>query len=482
VSADSRYLLFINGQRIGFGPARCDPRWQAYDEYESEIVRALRPGRNVIAALVHHVGESTCSYILGRSAFLFEADIDVKGQKVEPQRDHTWRVFPGLPWQYVPHRLSLETDFPEIYDARLEPAGWNTTNFDDSHWVRPTLIGPPPVAPWGEMEPRDIPFFRRDTCRSRDSAGIGPVDCDGERVFGRHARRLRAARGARATRRFYAIGNRARGGRPRTAGTWFVIRDANPYEVTVNGQMLHASAAPQSGDSGHQTKGAFMDCRTDESLSQVVSQPANSLAVLFGVAPEGAEPAIMNYVLNPVNKVAPVGSPYFSFYLLSALYRTGMHDRALEYIRTQWGRMLDVGATTWWEGWDGKQSLCHGWSAGPTYDLMAEFVGIKALTPGFRKVLVRPNPVGLQSASAKVPALPGDITAGWRVAGGEFTPDLDLPRENGRTDLPAEVQAGVEARDDGWEADLREHRRLATGIRVGAPGPASIRSKRRGMR
>jgi hypothetical protein len=52
--------------------------------------------------------------------------------------------------------------------------------------------------------------------------------------------------------------------------------------------------------------------------------------------------------------VLKVGGPkdvstFYGFYVLQALARSGDADTALDFIRTYWGAMLDLGATTFWE-------------------------------------------------------------------------------------------------------------------------------------
>lgn len=47
LTADSRYRLTVNGERIQWGPAPCDPRWQEADPFD--IAHLLRPGQNVAA-------------------------------------------------------------------------------------------------------------------------------------------------------------------------------------------------------------------------------------------------------------------------------------------------------------------------------------------------------------------------------------------------------------------------------------------------
>jgi hypothetical protein len=85
----------------------------------------------------------------------------------------------------------------------------------------------------------------------------------------------------------------------------------------------------------------------------------------------------------------------------------------LAYIRERWGRMLDWGATSWWETWNPGASFCHGWSGGPTYNLSADIVGIRPLKPGFAEVGVTPHWVGLRRAVAVVPTARGEVRASW---------------------------------------------------------------------
>jgi hypothetical protein len=153
----------------------------------------------------------------------------------------------------------------------------------------------------------------------------------------------------------------------------------------------------------------------DGKLSAKISQQTNSLCVLFDIAPQAEHVRILDTIYAPENKgkVVEAGSPYFSYYQLAALYHAGRDQQALAYIREKWGRMLDWGATTWWEMWNPGASFCHGWSGGPTYNLPSEVLGVKPLKPGFAEVSVAPQWVGLQYASGIVPTAKGDVKVAW---------------------------------------------------------------------
>lgn len=177
-------------------------------------------------------------------------------------------------------------------------------------------------------------------------------------------------------------------------------------------------------------------------LSPKITQQTNSLCVLFDIAPAAEQDRILTYIYAPENKgkVVEAGSPYFSYYQLAALFHTNRHAQAMAYIRERWGRMLDWGATTWWEMWSPGASFCHGWSGGPTYNLGAEVLGILPLKPGFEEVLVAPHWVDLQFATGIVPTAKGDVKVAWqrdergktaalRVETGEIPAEVLIPAD-----------------------------------------------------
>jgi hypothetical protein len=156
--------------------------------------------------------------------------------------------------------------------------------------------------------------------------------------------------------------------------------------------------------------------RPDGALSAKISQQTNSLCVLFDIAPREEQARVLDFIYAPANRerVVEAGSPYFSFYQLAALYHAERNDQAMSYIREHWGKMLDWGATTWWEMWAPGASFCHGWSGGPTYNFGAEVLGVKPLKPGFAEVRVEPHWAGLQWATGVVPTAKGDVRVAWQ--------------------------------------------------------------------
>src|SRR6187551_2207028 len=75
LSADSGYVLWVNGAEVGRGPIRSQPRRLRYDEYD--VAADLQPGRNVVAVLVTYYGHANSfwhpaasSGVMGRDAQL----------------------------------------------------------------------------------------------------------------------------------------------------------------------------------------------------------------------------------------------------------------------------------------------------------------------------------------------------------------------------------------------------------------------------
>jgi alpha-L-rhamnosidase len=171
VSADGRYRLFVNGTHVGRGPARCDPLWQYYDSYD--IGPLLKRGRNVIAALVHTYGQDTSWYQLPRGGwalafgcggFFFQCEVALPdGSRVAVHSDDSWLYALGEAWERdLPGH---GPGFPEVFDARREPAGWHERDFDDGGWQsavvlrRPAINRAPEIRPFPRLLPRDIPHL-----------------------------------------------------------------------------------------------------------------------------------------------------------------------------------------------------------------------------------------------------------------------------------------------------------------------------------
>jgi hypothetical protein len=165
VSADSRYRLYVNGHYVGRGPARFDPTWPYYDEYD--ITSLLRPGKNSIAALVHYYGERTGWYLPKRPGLLVECRVEGGGGTTLIKSDATWKFLRVPTWTQSVPRVNGALGFTELYDARQEVEGWNLPEYDDSHWQPAHIVSRisrdraehTDAYNWNNTIPRDIPML-----------------------------------------------------------------------------------------------------------------------------------------------------------------------------------------------------------------------------------------------------------------------------------------------------------------------------------
>ena len=169
LSADSKYWLYINGEMVVFegslkrGPSTND---SYYDSVEIESY--LKPGQNVIAALVWYWGKDTSfsNTDSGKAGFLFEA-----GDLVS---DRSWKVCRNTAYQNDPGETQPNFRLPEsniYYDAREEIGDWLSSDYDDSAWESATENGTGGCAPWGRLYPRAIPLLKDYGLRDYENTG-----------------------------------------------------------------------------------------------------------------------------------------------------------------------------------------------------------------------------------------------------------------------------------------------------------------------
>jgi alpha-L-rhamnosidase len=174
----------------------------------------------------------------------------------------------------------------------------------------------------------------------------------------------------------------------------------------------------------------------------------NAMAVLSGIADESQYDLIWKDVLSKVGEPTyrpDLITPYFGAYVLDAMARMGHRADALKWMRAYWGGMIDEGATTFWEAYDpswpksdphvdlqadGRAgyfvSLSHGWSAGPTYWLMEQILGIRPVGEGFSETVIRPDLADLQWARGREPTPHGLLKVDLRDDGG-MRAIIDVP-------------------------------------------------------
>ena len=138
VSADNRYKLFVNGNRISLGPARGDLEHWNFETLD--IARFLHAGKNTIAAQVWNEGEWRAEgQISLRTGFILEAD-DSTGQVVNTGRE--WKCIREKAIRPLP--FNIQTYYVagpgELVDLREEAQGWEISDYDDHLWKSASVL------------------------------------------------------------------------------------------------------------------------------------------------------------------------------------------------------------------------------------------------------------------------------------------------------------------------------------------------------
>ncbi|AWI09471.1 family 78 glycoside hydrolase catalytic domain [Ereboglobus luteus] len=162
IFADSRYRLFVNGAYIVRGPARSDPRFQAFDILD--LAPHLKAGRNLIAVQVLYYGYNTGQYLPRVPCLLAELDIENgSGKKRALRTDASWKVHRSASFDPDAPRVNGCQGAIEIFDARNEPENWTQPGFDDSAWpaAKARSLGREQI-PYIRLLPRDIPMLEEN--------------------------------------------------------------------------------------------------------------------------------------------------------------------------------------------------------------------------------------------------------------------------------------------------------------------------------
>lgn len=142
-SALGIYQFYCNGQRVGND--ELTPGWTSYHHhllYQTyDLTPLLQEGKNAVAASLGagwYKGDMSFNryrnYYGDRTAFICQVVIHYKdGRQQTLVTDELWRASDSPV-------LFSEIYDGETYDARLEQAGWNDADFDDSQWRSVSLI------------------------------------------------------------------------------------------------------------------------------------------------------------------------------------------------------------------------------------------------------------------------------------------------------------------------------------------------------
>ena len=192
------------------------------------------------------------------------------------------------------------------------------------------------------------------------------------------------------------------------------------------------------------TRGIFVNCRDATGPSRQAGTQENLLALLWDLATPEQARRILDALLPddqplPIwttenrnwltlstgtepwdeDRIVPVGSPFFMYYALAALFEIGRTTAALANVRAHYGELLARGETTLWEDFSGDTSRSHGWGAGPTAFAGRYLLGVEPMQPGFDTFGVLPSFGDLHAASGRVPTPHGVVSVSWQLERGD---------------------------------------------------------------
>ena len=195
--------------------------------------------------------------------------------------------------------------------------------------------------------------------------------------------------------------------------------DANAY--LARAKKLRDEIVPRYWN---EEKGGLLHLmKADGSLDEQLTRYPNMFGLFYGYFDEAKRARVVKDVLLNDN-VLKIQTPYMRFYELESLCSLGMQETVTKEIKSYWGGMLKLGATSFWELYNPSEkgvahyamygrrygkSLCHAWGASPTYLLGKYYLGVTPTQPGFAAYEVKPNLGGLEWIEGDVPAPFGRI-------------------------------------------------------------------------
>ena len=181
---------------------------------------------------------------------------------------------------------------------------------------------------------------------------------------------------------------------------------------------------------------------------------AQAWPLAYGVVPESETGRVAEALLELLSSdpAAPNVGIYGFYWILEGLGQAGYHDQAINLIKGYYGRLIDLGARTWWENFLADQyynnALSHAWGGGPTWYLTSYILGARQTGPDEWRL--QPAWSSLEQAAGSLPMARGAVQVAWQrstcTAGASTSLlhlELSAPQgTHGQLVLPAEAGVG----------------------------------------
>jgi hypothetical protein len=149
------------------------------------------------------------------------------------------------------------------------------------------------------------------------------------------------------------------------------------------------------------------------------SPHVNALAVLYDIASEDQQTALLNYV---VNQKAIDLQPYFMFFVLSAIDHTGQFNSLGLDLLKKWENGINLETYTLKENWQEQTETgyggdySHAWGGSPLYFMSRNILGVKPGMAGYKEITINPflgDPI--KWAKGQVPLVQGNyMEISWK--------------------------------------------------------------------
>jgi alpha-L-rhamnosidase len=178
------------------------------------------------------------------------------------------------------------------------------------------------------------------------------------------------------------------------------------------------------------------------------------MPLLAGVTPESERPALMQKLEKNIlekNKGHLDTGMLGTYFMMEYLRAIGRNDLVFTMFNQPtypgWGHMVEQGATTLWEAWNGYWSHIHSCFTSPDNWLYQGLAGIQTdpAAPGFKNTIIKPAIVGdVTWVKSHHDSPYGRIVSNWKRDGEKLTMDVTVPPNATATVfVPAKDAAGV---------------------------------------
>lgn len=152
ITADSRYMLYVNGKFVSYGSERSDYKG-SWPCDTVDIAPFLQCGRNVLAARVIHLAPDVfCQPAAHYGGLLFEAP------EIGIYSDSDVKVYEPAGFLRESFKMSCQYADQEHADLKNIPAKWQETDFDDSAWPTTDYLRTSETEPYGRIVDRESPM------------------------------------------------------------------------------------------------------------------------------------------------------------------------------------------------------------------------------------------------------------------------------------------------------------------------------------